>query len=358
MEENATSLKYRRKRNQESSQITALAKAQQIAFAPFTFQAVASLLDLGILEYIDKTPNTIFEISKKCDVSEYTVKALFDMAELSGLVREKDGKYTTTKLSQTFLYDEMTKVNFNFMKDVCYLGASELKDSFKEGQPLGLKKFFGDYPTIYPALTILPEKVQKSWYEFDHFYSDGCFEEALKIMFKHSPEKIFDIGGNTGKFEKACLAYNEECTVTMLDLPENIKAAKENIRSSRCNFYPIDVISPDVVFPRFSDAVLMSQFLDCFSEEQVISILSNVNKNMENNTRVYILEPFVDNQEFKGAAFSLAHISLYFTCMANGNSKMYKKTDMEQFINKSGLKIEAEYRISSHDYTLLECVKA
>lgn len=357
-EENATKLRYRRERKKESSRVEALTKAQEIAFSPFTFHATGALLELGILKFIDETPSTIDEIIKHCNVTEYCVSTLFDAAECAGLVKCEDGKFSTTKLAQSFLYDEMTRVNFNFMKDVCYLGASKLLDSFKTEEPCGLHKFIGDYPTIYPALTKLPPQIQKSWYEFDHYYSDGCFEEALKIIFKHNPAEIFDIGGNTGKFEKACLAYNENCNVTMLDLPENIERAKQNINSSRCKFCGINVIDKNYAYPHFSGAVFMSQFLDCFSKEQIVYILSNICNNMEDDTRIYILEPFTDNQIFDGAAYSLVHISLYFTCMANGKSKMYKKSDMEKLIEQSGLKISSEYRISTHDYTLLECVKA
>lgn len=356
--ENATKLRYRRERKGESSRIEALTKAQEIAFAPFTFQVVGTLLDTGILKFIDETPSTVEEISKHCGVTEYCAATLFDAAEHAGLVRCDDDKYTTTKLSQSFLYDEMTRVNFNFMKDVCYLGASELSESFKTSEPSGLHKFIGDYPTIYPALIRLPEKIQKSWYEFDHFYSDGCFEEALGIIFKDKPEEIFDIGGNTGKFEKACLAYNEECKITMLDLPENLERAQQNINSSRCKFYGINVVDKKYAYPHFKGAVFMSQFLDCFSKEQIEYILTNIRLNMEDNTKIYILEPFTDNQLFEGAAYSLVHISLYFTCMANGKSKMYKKSDMEKIITKSGLKVVCEYKIGSHDYTLLECEKA
>ena len=72
----------------------------------------------------------------------------------------------------------------------------------------------------------------------------------------------------------------------------------------------------------------------------------------------YGLEPFIDNQRFEGAAFALSHISLYFTCMANGNSKMYNEADMREIIEKSGLKLKTAYHgIGKYDYTLLECVK-
>ena len=101
-------LKYRRNKNKELSGVEVLSKAQQIAFAPFTFQCVGALIDLGILEFIDKKPADIDEIIQNCNVTEYCVKVLFDAAILSGFITEKNGKYSTTKISRAFLYDDMS----------------------------------------------------------------------------------------------------------------------------------------------------------------------------------------------------------------------------------------------------------
>ena len=102
----------------------------------------------------------------------------------------------------------------------------------------------------------------------------------------------------------------------------------------------------------------MSQFLDCFSKEQVLFILNKIADASDENTRIFILEPFIDNQLFDGAAYALAHISLYFTCMANGCSKMYKETEMRELIEQSKLKIKKTYyNIGKYDFTFLECQK-
>lgn len=357
MDNKETTIQYRRNRKKGASVVETLAKAQEICFAPFTFQTVATMLDLGIMDYLKNNSATLEEVMKHCNVSKYCAKTVFEVAILADIVSIEDDKFTLTRLGETFLDNEMTRVNFNFMRDCCYLGASELKESFVQGQPVGLQKFIENAPTIYPLLTKLPPHIQKSWYEFDHYYSDTCFDDVLKIMFKDNPQEVFDIGGNTGKFEKACLAFNSDVKVTMLDLPENLDRAKANINNDRCNYYGINVIAQNPIFPKMQGAVLMSQFLDCFSEEQIISILSNVSKVVEDNTHIYILEPFIDNQQFKGAAHALTHISLYFTCMANGTSKMYSEKDMTEFVDKAGLKVVNKYTIGIHDYTLLECMK-
>lgn len=348
-------MKYRRIKRNVSPQVKALADAQKIAFAPFTFQAVASMLELGILNYLQNNPSTVEKIIEHCKISKYTAETLLKTALCAGIISKNDNIYTNTAVADAFLNNEMTKVNFNFVKDVCYLGASELTQSFKDEEPKGLKKFIGEHQTIYNILQILPEKMKKSWFEFDHFYSDRCFEEALKIIFQKPTPQIFDIGGNTGKFERACLDFNPNCTVNMIDLPENIEAAKKNLKNDRLNFYGIDVLDKSSRFPKISGAVFMSQFLDCFSEEQIITILSNIKNSMSDDTRIYILEPFTDKQIFDGATYSLVHISLYFTCMANGKSKMYSEKRMLELIEKAGLKLQEKYEnVGVHDYTLLE----
>ena len=87
----------------------------------------------------------------------------------------------------------------------------------------------------------------------------------------------------------------------------------------------------------------MSQFLDCFSEDEIISILSRARMVMGENTRLFIMETLWDRQRFEPAAFCLTMTSLYFTAIANGNSKMYHSEDLELFIRKAGLKIERIY---------------
>lgn len=67
----------------------------------------------------------------------------------------------------------------------------------------------------------------------------------------------------------------------------------------------------------------MSQFLDCFSPDQIVTMLGNVAQVMKPGARLCIMELFWDAQKFEAASFSLNATSLYFTCMANGNSRFY-----------------------------------
>jgi len=357
--------KYRRDRKSKQSSLEAKFEAQKLAFAPISFQAAKALRDLGILEELYKAGEfglSATEIADKLNLSNYGVETLLEVGVNINVINLKsDLNYCLTKTGLFIVNDEMTRINMDFVNDVCYQGSFFMQESIKNSKPEGLK-VFGNWETIYQGLTALPQNVQKSWFAFDHFYSDAAFDEALKIVFAHNPQNLFDIGGNTGRWAVQCLQYNSSVKITILDLPGQLNVAKNNLEmlnlAHRVNFHETNILNQNALFPKGADAVWMSQFLDCFSKEQITDILTKVAENVDENCKIYILEPFWDQQKFPAAKFSLNHTSLYFTCMANGNSKMYALEEMVDCAKKAGLKLEKNFNdIGENDYTLLQLSK-
>ncbi len=348
-------------RPDDKSALQAKFDAQKIAFAPIVFQAAKALRDFGILELIRKQRNrgiTAEDIAEKTTVSLYGVKVLLEVGLSSELLRLVNGKYVITKTGCFLLNDELTKINMNFVNDICYQGMFDLQTAIKEEKPSGLK-VFGNWDTIYEALSSLPENVQKSWFEFDHLYSDTAFPEVLPIVFAKAPGLILDVGGNTGKWALQCVQYDPEVRIIILDIPAQLKKAAKNVAEHGCEQriqgYPINLLDESTQFPENADAIWMSQLLDCFSPRQIVSILSRAGCVMNDAASLYILDTYWDRQRFEAAAFSLHNISLYFTCMANGNSKMYHSDEMKTCIDNAGLKIVAENDDIGISHTLFEC---
>lgn len=348
----------------ELSAIEAKYEAQKIAFGPMYFQAMVALRDLGILQFINNHRKgvSIATIIEKNDVSEYGVTLLLEAAEVLGVVEIENDMVKITKVGFFLLKDEMTRVNVNFMNDVCYLGAKSMTESIQNEKPEGLKTL-GNWPTIYEGLSILPEPAKTSWFEFDHYYSDNAFPEALKIVFKKNPKMIFDVGGNTGKWSFACCHHDPNVKIKILDLPVQLKVAKANAAkiglTDRIDFYPINLLDSEQEIPKGADVIWMSQFLDCFSKEQIVQILQNACNAASENTTLFILEPFFDNQNYPAAHYSLVATSLYFTIMANGNSKMYRIEVMKELARKAGFEIVKTYPLIGDSYhTILECKKS
>lgn len=322
------------------------------------------MLELGVLELIGKHRNgiSLSDLQEKSNLSEYAIEIMVEAAETIDVIRKNEkGLYNITKIGFYLLKDEMTRVNLNYMKYVCYKGADFMKESLVEGKPLGLKTL-GDWPTLYEGLSQFPEPVKKAWFDFDHYYSDDAFPFALDIVFREKPLRLFDVGGNTGKWAIACCNYDENVKVTILDLQGQLDAAKENVTQQnlldRIDFHRIDLLDPTQLIPEGADAIWMSQFLDCFSKEQILQILRNAYQAASENTWLYIMEPFFDNQRYEAAKYSLVATSLYFTIMANGNSKMYSVAVMKDLVEEAGFEVVEEFPLIGDSYhTILKCKK-
>jgi len=337
--------------------IDALYEAQKIAFSPFVFQSTYTLLTMGVLDLLNEHPQglSIAEIAEKTNASEYGIQVLVEMAEVAKILKKTQlNTFKLDKIGYFITNDEKTRINLNFTHDICYRGLSHLHESILLGEPAGLKEL-GSWETIYQGLSILPEKIKKSWFDFDHFYSDKSFDEALNYIFKDQPKLIVDIGGNTGKWALACTQYDPHVEVIILDLPVQLQVAKKNVAqfpelAKRIHFQAINMLDPDCSLPENADVYWMSQFLDCFSPQEIENILLKIKKSTNKNSIIYIMELFIDNQRFEASKFSLIATSLYFTTMANGNSKMYSLEEFKKIIDRVELKQQDEYYINKHNF--------
>lgn len=343
------------------SAFKAIEQANFLACSPFVFQAAYCLREFGILEFLEKskagaTLNEIQDgIPQKLTI--YALRVLTELGTAFGLLRKSEERYFVTKESLFLLHDAMTRANFDFAHDVCYAGLDFLKDALLEGRPSGLKTLYPGMKTIYPVISKLPEPAHTSWFEFDHYYSDVSYDAALPYLFERKPKKICDVGGNTGKFSIKCCTYNSDVHVTIFDLPEQCAIAKENAKKagfeSRIDTHPVDLLENKPFEKSDADIWWMSQFLDCFGEHDVISILTRIASAMSDTARIAVLEPLIGKQPFAVGDACLTAFSLYFTALANGTSKFYSLEDFERFTKAAGLVIENEYDGLGTGHTLL-----
>ncbi|CAM3930922.1 MULTISPECIES: methyltransferase [Flavobacterium] len=335
--------------------------AQKIAFAPIMFQAAKSLRNLGILKYLfDNNRGSIETISEALDLSIYGVKVLLEAGLSLEMVYLKDNEFILTKTGYFILRDKMTNINMDFTQDVNYLAINHLEEAIVSGKPSGLKEL-GDWDTVYIGLSELPEKTKKSWFDFDHFYSDYTFPEIMPILFGNNPKSFLDVGGNTGKFSMQCAKYNPTVNITILDLPGQANVARKNIAEAgfedRISAIDTNLLDNSIPFPKGNDIIWMSQFIDCFSLEEIYGLFRRAYEAMNDDTCFYILETFWDLQKFQASTYSLHATSLYFTAVANGNSQMFHSEDILKVIEKAGLVVDEIHEIIGMSHTLIKCKK-
>ena len=335
-------------------------EVQRLAFGPLFFQAARAARDMGVLGALDQAGRTGLlpaEVAARAGVSLYAARVLLEACLSLNLVSAEGWRFRIDRAGRLLLHDESTRINMDFVHDVCYLGAYRLEDALREGRPLGLEAF-GPWPTLYEALPHLPEPARNSWLDFDHFYSDRAFPPALDVIFARRPRHILDVGGNTGKFAIACTQRSPDVSVTIVDLPGQLAIALQNAVAAgvgeRVDGCAMDLLDHRQSLPTGFDVVWMSQFLDCFPEQDIVELIRRGAEALAPDGRLYINETCWDRQPNEVGRLCLHATSLYFTIIANGTSRMYHSDDLRRCIEDAGLELELEQPIGSV-HTLFAC---
>ena len=343
------------------SALQAREHAQWIAFAPTVFHAARALRDSRILELVERCGASGMQlprIAQESGLSEYAARVLVEAGLGIGLLTLQNECYALTKTGWFVLHDAMTRANMDFSNDVTYHGMADLHSALLTGRPQGLRRL-GDWSTVYEGLAHLPEHVRRSWLAFDHYYSDVAFPAALPLVLRHRPRRLMDIGGNTGRFASRCLQSDPRIEITIVDLPGQLDMARSALDAvegcERVRYHAADMLDPQSALPEGHDAIWVSQFLDCFSEAQVVSILKRCASALAPEGRIFVLEPLWDRQTSTAAAFCLQQTSLYFTALANGSSRMYTSDVLTALVRQAGLEVTEQTDGIGVAHTLLVC---
>lgn len=320
-------------------------EAQKIAFGPVVFHCVRYAWKRGMLQALaegGKHGVTLDELEATGRWSRYVLKLVLESCLSAGVVLIEEGRWQLDKVGFCLISDDITRINFDFIHDVCYQGLFELERSLDTGKPLGLS-YLGQWPTLYEGMAELPEPAKTSWFAFDHHYSDTSFPDILPDVFATAPRRVMDIGANTGKFSRAALSYNDSAELHLVDLPQQLAVADAHLVADglreRAQLHPRNLLDPAVTLPSGMDLVWMSQFLSCFGESDIARIFQQVAECVTNAGQVLVMDTFWDRQRYDIAAYCLINTSPYFTAMASGNSKVYESSDYIRLAEAAGLRL-------------------
>jgi hypothetical protein len=330
---------------QRQSAFAARYEAQRIAFGPVVFQCVRYAWKRGMLQALADAGGpglSVEQMAASGQWSEYVLKVVLETCLSAGAVSIREGRYVLDKVGFCVLTDKITQVNLDFNHDVCYQGLFDLQRALDEEKPHGLKAL-GEWPTLYEGLSQLPEPAKSSWFAFDHYYSDTSFPDIMPDVFATAPRTVMDIGANTGKFSLATLAYSADVQMHLVDLPIQLRVAEQNLQAAgvreRAQLHPVDLLDDAIPLPAGMDVIWMSQFLSCFSEPAIASILRRAALALSERGQLIIMDTFWDRQQYDIAAYCLINTSPYFTAMASGNSKIYQAADYVRLAQEAGLQL-------------------
>lgn len=355
-----------RKRNPHftKDQLTAgeaLNRAHFLAMAPFAFEAARILRDTGILAQLEDSNPTgcsTTDVAGKRGLSMNSAQAILEAALGTGLAFFENERFHLTMAGKYFLHDATVRVNTDFMRDVCLPGMQHLEESLKTEQPAGLKAL-GDWRNVFQALPQLPQSVRRSWYAFNDHHSNAAFADALPYVLAGSQRRILDLGGASGRFALAAIDRDDAVHVGIADLSldETTPGLRAAVRAGRISLLPFDVLGGEAL-PQGYDTIWMSQFLPCFSEQDIVSILAKCAAALPANGTLWAMEAFWDRQHYEAAATALQMNSLYFINIATGHSRMYPGNELLRIISVAGFELVSGHDGMGRGHTLLQLRKS
>lgn len=346
-------------------------EAQRIAFGPVIFQVVQVMRRTGLLRALVSTRDWLdqAELERGTGLSSYATTVLLESALSAGVVERDEVtdvegagriRWRTTAVGRFIERDPLVRINLDFIDDVCYRSLDHLETALVEGRPAGLKEL-GPWKTFYEGMAIMPEPARTSWFTYDHHYSDSAFPAALDVLATRHLQHVADVGANTGKFAIAYLHRVADSTVTLCDLPQQLQLAHSNLEHQglleRARFHPCDLLNETSRLPEGEaapDAFWMSQFVCCFSEDQIVGILKRAATAVRAGGSIFVLDTFWDDQRHVIAAYCLVNTSPYFATVANGDSRMYRLDVFLALASQAGLRAEKTWSDLGWCHTLIE----
>jgi hypothetical protein len=352
-----------RKRNHfntdELSPGEALNNAHRLAFAPFAFQAAVILRDRGILELLEQAAENGLDaesIQQSTGLSANAVMTLLEAGQGIGLLYDDSDRYFISKTGHYFRNNDTIRINTNFMRNICLPGIEALDESLVTSQPAGLRAL-GNWPTLFEGLTSMDPMQKESWFAFNNHHSDSAFRDALPLLFAHEPKRILDIGGSTGRFALACLDWDDSVHVGVADIYTNESNAEPGVqaavRAGRVTFHQMNVLDVAATLPTGYDTIWMSQFMPCFSEEQIAGILAKCHQMLPDNGCMFLMETFWDRQRHAAAAVALQMTSLYFVNVATGISRMWSSEKLLEMLDAAGFEQSTQLNSIGRGHTLI-----
>ncbi|TDM05733.1 MAG: SAM-dependent methyltransferase [Ideonella sp. MAG2] len=339
-------------------------EAQRIAFGPVVFHCVRLAWKRGWLQAIADSAASGLSVAEMVAQglgTDYALRVVLESCLSAGVVTLEADRYVLDKTGYCVLTDTMTQVHIDFVHDVCYEGLMKLDASLTDEAPRGLSAL-GDWPTLYEGLSSLSEPAKTSWFAFDHLHSDTSFPAILPDVFKTQPQRVMDIGANTGKFARVALQHDDKAQLHLVDLPQQLAVAEQTLKDAglmeRATLHPRNLLDLSAELPGDMDLVWLSQFLSCFSEHVIASILQRAARALRPGGQLLILDTFWDRQRYDIAAYCLINTSPYFTAMASGNSKIYEGSVYVRHAQAAGLQLQDIRDGIGYSHSLMRFTKA
>ncbi|HEX6376081.1 MAG TPA: methyltransferase [Allosphingosinicella sp.] len=320
--------------------------------------ALFSANDLGLFDYLDGHPGASREqIAEGLGIPEFSARVLLMGICDTGMV-ERDPQtlgYRNSATADTLMVSGREGCMAPFVKfnsDMQAVCLRRMTESLREGRNAGLDLFDGPGDTLYQRISDKPE--------LETLFQDalGAYSTWLLKALETVPEfgevsNLLDVAGGDATTALHLARMHPRMKVRILETPTVCRHGEARLAEIAPDA-PVSYVVGEAFennWPKGSDGVLMSHFVEIFDLDQGLQLFRNAFSALEPGGRIFLWSATADPLETRGLQSSKS--SLYFLAAASGGGMTFPASDHVAGLERAGFEIEALHEFEEIEHTCI-----
>jgi len=301
----------------------------------YVSKAIAVAAELGIADYLKGKQLSVTELARLTQTHEESLYRLMRMLSSQGIFIEKRNRvFSNNRLSLTLtecdesmkhmIIHQVNSINWKMFEELDYV----VKTGNNAAQKiLGMDVF--EYLEKNPERNIIYNKAMTN--------SSLMLSYAILSEYSFSKaRKIIDIGGGEGILLAMILYKYPKANGVVFDLPHVVDGAKRIAQDYQVTDR-LETISGNFfeAIPEGGDYYILKSIIHNLSDEQSVDVLSKIKNRIEDNGKILIIEPIIENHNH----YSFAKLYDIQMMVGRNGGKERTVNEFNDLIKKSGLKL-------------------
>ncbi|XP_044147515.1 acetylserotonin O-methyltransferase-like [Bufo gargarizans] len=290
-------------------------------------KTIFSACELGVFDLLHEVqePISAATIAGRLSTTEDGMERLLDVCVglklLKVDLKNNKGYYSNTDVSTMYLVKSSPKTLYYmamYFSKVTYMCWHFLPQAVREGK-CQYERALGTtskdlFETVYRS-----EEEMTTFLHFMDSTWNLCGKDIVQAFDLSEFHTVYDLGGCTGSLAKQLVSIYKESTVTIMDLPKVVQAAKKHFvtdKEQKIHFLEGDFFNDPL--PE-ADLFIVSRIIHDWTEEKCIKLLTKMYHSCRPGGGVLIVE-FLLNEDKSGPVISQLY-SLYMLVQAEGKER-------------------------------------